>query len=138
MKEMIKKMNVCGARMVFRTGATAAEIERFEKNHAVRLPEDYRQLLMYSDGGELFAPGFSFYGVKEDTWNLAKENSAKNREPYDLPADLYIFGTQNYGDPVCFDLDTYEVVQWDHETQSGACAWDSLQDFLGDMIAELA
>ena len=135
MEDLIKRLKKIGVGMFFEKGASQADIEAFEKEQALRLPEDYRQWLMFTNGAEIFAPGCCLLGIDPGTWNLAKANTAAERTGYEMIDDLYIIGTQNYGDPVCFDRETFEIVQWDHEIRTPACAWDSFSEFLEDMIA---
>ena len=50
--------------MDFIPPATAAEIGAFEVENKIHLPIQYRDWLMYSDGGELFLPaGIQLHGV---------------------------------------------------------------------------
>ena len=51
-------------KMDFIPPATAAEIGAFEVENKIHLPIQYRDWLMYSDGGELFLPaGIQLHGV---------------------------------------------------------------------------
>lgn len=134
MKNVIHQLQTSACRMFFVPGVSAEELDRYEQTQGVRLPEDFRQWLMFSNGGELFAPGLVLLGIPAEKWNLATANTPESREEYELPEDLYIIGIQNYGDPICFDHETFEIVQWDHETLEASCAWDSFRDFLEDLI----
>lgn len=134
MKELIQKLQNSTSRMFFVSGVSAEALDLYEQTQGIRLPGDYRQWLMFSNGGELFAPGLVLLGIPAEKWNLATANTPESREEYELPEDLYIIGTQNYGDPICFDRETFEIVQWDHETVEASSAWDSFRDFLENLI----
>ena len=134
MKELIQKLQNSTSRMFFVLGVSAEALDLYEQTQGIQLPEDYRQWLMFSNGGELFAPGLVLLGIPAEKWNLATANTPEFREEYGLPEDLYIIGTQNYGDPICFDRETFEIVQWDHENAEASCAWDSFRDFLENLI----
>ena len=50
--------------MSFLDPATEKQISAFEKKNGFTFPEEYREWLTFSDGGELFLPaGMQFYGV---------------------------------------------------------------------------
>ena len=42
--------------MNFLDPATPEQISEFERKNGIRLPEQYREWLAFSDGGELFLP----------------------------------------------------------------------------------
>lgn len=45
-------------------GETQAQISEFEYANEIKFPEQYRQWLLFSDGGECFLPaGAQFYDV---------------------------------------------------------------------------
>lgn len=134
MKELISKLQGIHKGMFLNPGVSEAELEQFEKDHAIRLSPDYRQWLQAFNGGELFAPGYNLCGIPSTEWNLVNANDPHSRRGYDLPADLYIIGVFSFGDPICMDTETFEIVQWDHELQNVASAWDSFRDFLADVI----
>jgi hypothetical protein len=63
LKSIIDKICQQG-KMSFLDGATAEQISHFEKEHNVILPQNYKEWLQFSDGGECFLPaGVQFYGV---------------------------------------------------------------------------
>ena len=81
-------------RMIFREGAAPEEICAFETANGVTLPEQYKEWLMISDGGDFFLPaGIQFYGVAHKPVIDVTED--------DRPSDSYIvIGALANGDPV--------------------------------------
>ena len=52
-------------KMLFFDGVTEEQINQFEAENNVKLPTQYREWLMLSDGGECFLPaGVQFYGIE--------------------------------------------------------------------------
>lgn len=134
MNDLISKLQRIQTGMFLNPGISSEQLAQFEKEHAIRLAPDYRQFLMACNGGELFAPGYNICGIPPVKWNLLNANDPKDRRGYDLPAELYIIGAFSFGDPICMDTESFEIVQWDHELQEVTAAWDSFRDFLADVI----
>lgn len=82
--------------MNFLDATTEDKIETFEIAHNIKLPEKYREWLLFSDGGEIFLPaGIQFYGVDH--------KPIIDIEGDDWPDDSYIvIGTLASGDPIVF------------------------------------
>ena len=95
LKERIEILRLQGE-MRFVDRATEKEITQFEKENRVRLPEKYKEWLLFSDGGECFLPaGVQFYGVKHKP---IIDVGDRNR-----PDDRYVvIGALASGDPVVF------------------------------------
>ena len=63
LKKIIETFRKQGT-MSFLEPATEEQISAFEKENGITFPEEYREWLSFSDGGELFLPaGVQFYGV---------------------------------------------------------------------------
>ena len=80
----------------FLPAATIEQIAEFEKENHVCLPQQYKEWLMFSDGGELFLPaGIQLYGVNHNPIIDINDN--------DRPDDSYIvIGTLSFGNPIIF------------------------------------
>ena len=80
--------------MAFPEAASEEQIELFEKEHKLKLPQKYKEWLLFSDGGELYLPGgVQMYGVAHKPFiNLSDSNR---------PNDNYIvIGSLSSGDPI--------------------------------------
>lgn len=63
-KLIVDKFNQKG-KMSFLEETTEEKIAEFEKEYSVKLPEKYKEWLLFSDGGELFLPaGIQLYGIE--------------------------------------------------------------------------
>ena len=114
------------------------EIYKFEKNNKITLPLPFLELLKRFDGGEILIPGPIVYGIKESlSRNTIKEiNSKENRSHFSIPNNYLIIAKLNYGDIICINLNApHDVIQWDHETDSTFCNWDSLNEWLADNLS---
>jgi len=108
LQELIYKYKELGMMRLCK-GATKEQISTFEKNHAVSLPNKYKEWLEYSDGGDLFLPaGIQLYGVAEKpTINVDDE---------DRPNKNYIvIGTLSTGDPILCEKSGEQIEIYNHE-----------------------
>ena len=82
--------------MNFLDATTEDKIHAFEMKYNIKLPEKYREWLLFSDGGEIFLPaGIQFYGVEH--------KPIIDIEDDDRPDDSYIvIGALASGDPIIF------------------------------------
>lgn len=89
--------------------ATKEQIESFEKKNKVKLPQKYKEWLLYSDGGHICLPaGIQFYGVSQKPQIDINNN--------DRPDDTYIvIGALATGDPVLFKKETEQVSIYNQE-----------------------
>ena len=89
--------------------ATKDQIESFEKKNKVKLPQKYKEWLLFSDGGHICLPaGIQFYGV------LQKPQIDISSE--DRPNDTYVvIGALATGDPILFKKDTEQVAIYNQE-----------------------
>lgn len=96
-------------KMAFLTGATKEEIAEFEKSNSISFPEQYKEWLSFSDGGELFLPaGIQLYGVAH------KPLIDVNYD--DRPNNKYVvIGALSTGDPVLFKRGKTSIAIYNHE-----------------------
>ena len=96
-------------KMNFLEGAKKEDIKDFEKKHNIRLPEKYKEWLLFSDGGECFLPaGVQFYGVNHKPIIDIEDN--------DRPDDSYIvIGMLAPGDPIIFKKTEEKICIYNHE-----------------------
>lgn len=75
-------------------GATEEEIEDFERESGIEFPEQFREWLLFSDGGECYLPeGVQFYGVAH--------KPVIDVEDDDRPDEGYVvIGALGTGDPI--------------------------------------
>ncbi len=92
--------------------ASLEDISRFEEMHGIRLPQQYREWLQYTDGGILFPPaGVQLYGVAhKPLLSFSKE---------ECPDSMYVAaGAMPYGDPVLFEKKSGRFMIFNREAQS--------------------
>ena len=94
--------------MHFITPATKEQIEAFEKENDIVLPEKYKEWLQFSDGGECFLPGgVQLYGVHQKPIIDVHYD--------DRPNDNYIvIGALSNGDPIIFEKGKEEISFYNH------------------------
>lgn len=118
-------------------GLTKEKIIEFETENRISLPEDLKELYQYFDGGELFIPGTTVYGLYDPKveYTVRNANRGEIRQKMSLPVTYLIIAKLNYGDLICIDLNSpHKVVQWSHETDEMFCEWESLGQWLSEMI----
>ena len=95
LKKIIETFEKQGT-MSFFEPASEEQISAFEKENGITFPEEYREWLTFSDGGELFLPaGMQFYGVAH--------MPLIDTEDDERPDDSYIaIGRMCDGAPVLF------------------------------------
>ena len=95
-KNITDEFNTQG-KMVYLDATTNEKIELYEKNMNIKLPSQYKEWLMFSDGGDLFLPaGIQLYGVEHKPLiEACEEDKLKN--------DYFIIGALATGDPILCD-----------------------------------
>lgn len=95
--------------MAFLSGASAEQISRFENEHGITLPSQYKDWLLFSDGGECFLPaGIQLFGVAHKPLIDINDN--------DRPNDNYIIiGAFSNGDPILCEKTGNQISVFDHE-----------------------
>ena len=113
----------------FIEGATEEQISNFEKENKIKLPSQYREWLLFSDGGEFYIPaGPQMYGVAHEP--LINTN-LDNR-----PDDTYIvIGVLSFGDPILFKKDSEKIYIYNHEdgTIAEDETYENFYSFLKDL-----
>ena len=124
------------SKMSFFSPASNEDILNFSNQHNFQLPKSYVELISCFDGGELFIPGTVIYGILEHEHNktVVDMNGKKYRSNSSMPRTLLIFGRLNFGDWICIDLNTSEIIEWDHELDEEYCKWNSMEEWLQETI----
>lgn len=93
----------------FLDGATEEQINEFERNNNIKLPQQYKEWLLLSDGGEFFLPaGIQLYGVAHKPAIDVNEN--------DRPSNEYtVIGALATGDPILIKKESEQIVIYNHE-----------------------
>ena len=109
--------------------ATKEQIESFEKTNNVKIPNKYKEWLLYSDGGHICLPaGIQFYGVSQKP--LIAMNSV------DIPDDSYvIIGELSTGDPILFKKNSEQVAIYNQDGNKVESdeIYEDFEKFLNDI-----
>ena len=114
------------------------EIYEFEKDNKISLPVPLLELLKKFDGGEILIPGPTIYGIKRSSSRktIREINSKESRSLFNIPNNYLIISKLNYGDFICINLNhPYDIIQWEHETDSIFCSWNSVEEWLADNLS---
>ena len=108
LKNILDTINSQG-KMHFLKGVTQEQILAFENANGITLPEQYKEWLTYSDGGEFFLPaGVQFYGIAHKPVIDVSDN--------DRPSEDYIaIGALASGDPILCKKEGEQIVRYNHE-----------------------
>ena len=115
--------------MNFLPETSEEKITVFEKEKNIRLPEKYKEWLLFSDGGEFFLPaGIQLYGIEH--------KPLINIDNNDRPSDEYIvIGTLASGDPILCEKAGEKITIYNQE--AGRIEDDEIYDdfmaFLNDL-----
>ena len=128
LKIIVDKISAQG-KMSFFDGATEEQIDQFETESNIKLPSQYREWLLFSDGGECFLPaGVQFYGVNHKP--LIDTNCD------DRPDEKYvIIGALSTGDPILCEKDGETISIYNHE--DGRIEEDEIYDDFRSFLNEL-
>ena len=128
LKVIVDKFKEQG-KMNFLEATTEEKISEFEKEHSVKLPEKYKEGLLFSDGGEFFLPaGIQLYGVENKPVIDVNNN--------DRPSDEYVvIGALASGDPILCEKAGEKIAIYNQE--AGKIEDDEIYDdfiaFLNDL-----
>jgi len=128
LKVIVDKFKEQG-KMNFLEATTEEKISEFEKEHSVKLPEKYKEWLLFSDGGEFFLPaGIQLYGVENKPVIDVNNN--------DRPSDEYVvIGALASGDPILCEKAGEKIAIYNQE--AGKIEDDEIYDdfiaFLNDL-----
>jgi hypothetical protein len=95
--------------MRFLEGASEEQISGFEEKQKIKLPSQYKEWLLFSDGGEFFLPaGIQLCGVAHKPFIDVNDN--------DRPDDSYIvIGALSSGDPIVCEKTGEQISIYNHE-----------------------
>jgi hypothetical protein len=98
-------------KMNFLTETTKEKIDEFEKEKNVKLPEKYKEWILFSDGGEFFLPaGIQLYGIEHKPI-IDVDNT-------DRPSDEYIvIGALASGDPILCEKSGEKIAIYNQEAE---------------------
>lgn len=139
LNEIIKLLRSYADVMEFMPPVSMIDVFSYEKKMGHKLPESYVNLLKQFNGGEIFIPGTEIYGVRprERYYSLDDANMSEKRSALSIPDDYLIVGKLNFGDLICIDLNgSGEVIQWDHENDEEYLRWNSINNWLTEIIGD--
>ena len=108
LKDIIASLEKKGE-MLLQEGASEDQIAEFENKNSFHFPLQYKEWLLFSDGGECFVPaGVQFYGIgHKPTINVDDD---------DRPNDSYIvIGALCNGDPILCEKNNDQISIYNHE-----------------------
>lgn len=110
LSKIIEKINAQG-KMRFLEAATEEQLNEFERKNNIIFPNQYRQWLLFSDGGECFLPaGVQFYGVNHKPIIDVNNN--------DRPDNTYVvIGALASGDPILIKKETETICIYNQENE---------------------
>lgn len=111
--------------MKFNVGASIEEIKKFENDTKIILPKDYKDWLVFSDGGELFIPGINLYGVSNRPF-------IRRGDGIEAPENYIVIGRTIYGNALCFKDGEEKIIEWEHESFEEFLVWDNFILFLAE------
>ena len=128
LKGIVDKFKEQG-KMDFLPETSEEKVTSFEKENSVKLPEKYKEWLLFSDGGELFLPaGIQLYGVEHKPLIDVNDNTRPNE-------DYVVIGALASGDPILFKKDSEKIAIYNQA--AGRIEDDEIYDnfvaFLNDL-----
>ena len=117
----------------FLENATKEQIISFENDNSITLPSQYKEWLVYSDGGELFLPaGVQFYGVAHKPLIDVNDNNRPSEE-------YIVIGALASGDPILCQKEGDQVAIYNREASriEEDEVYQSFYAFLSDLNAIL-
>ncbi len=128
LKVIVDKLKEQG-KMDFLPETSEEKVTSFEKENSVKLPEKYKEWLLFSDGGELFLPaGIQLYGVEHKPLIDVNDNSRPSE-------DYVVIGALASGDPILFKKDSEKIAIYNQA--AGRIEDDEIYDnfvaFLNDL-----
>ena len=96
------------------------------------VPDPYLELLGYSNGMELFAPGTVLYGIDSaDFPSLKEKNTPDFKSAYGIDTVLFVIGEFNFGDLLCMErLPPYRLCLWDVTEKKRMDEWENTEEFI--------
>lgn len=110
-------------------GATEEMISNLEIELDILLPNEYKEFLRYSNGANLFGEDIILFSIGDDTnINVAFEV---------IDNELLVIGKYNFGDLICINLKTENIIQWSCENNNVFLEHYSLKDWIISSIEEM-
>lgn len=122
-------------------GAEEYNIKNFEKIHGIKLPDEYSELLKYTNGAELLEGDITLYSLYDEknhvkgSRQLGIANSPIMKKS--IPEELLVIGIYNFGDPICLNLKTGSIVQWSHEDNEPFLEYSNIKEWMISSIEEM-
>lgn len=105
---IIEQLNSQG-KMRFLDPATAEQIQSFEKEHGILLPDQYKEWLLSHDGGEFFLPaGVQLYGIAHKPVIDVNDSDRPNE-------NYVVIGSLASGDPILMEKGSPRISIYNHE-----------------------
>ncbi|MBT2659208.1 SMI1/KNR4 family protein [Bacillus sp. ISL-18] len=116
-----------------------------EKELSIPLPDDFKGLLLTTNGINIFSDSLRIYG-KRDSYVRKGDDAI---QPYDLtmhhsevkryfPDKYLVIGSYNWdGSHIVYDLETNQIHHCKRYTSNELNSWDNLNTFLSDEIKRL-
>lgn len=128
LKAIVDKLKEQG-KMIFLPETSEEKVTSFEKENSVKLPEKYKEWLLFSDGGELFLPaGIQLYGVEHKPLIDVNDNSRPSE-------DYVVIGALASGDPILFKKDSEKISIYNQT--AGRIEDDEIYDDFVDFLNDL-
>lgn len=112
-----------------KSGATEEMISNLEAELDILLPNEYKDFLKYSNGANLFGEDIILFSIGDYT-NIKVAFEVLNDE-------LLVIGKYNFGDLICINLKTENVIQWSCENNNVFLEHYSLKDWIISSIEEM-
>lgn len=110
-------------------GATEEMISNLETELDILLPNEYKEFLRYSNGANLFGEDIILFSIGDDT-NIDVAFEVIDNE-------LLVIGKYNFGDLICINLKTENIIQWSSENNNVFLEHYSLKDWIISSIEEM-
>lgn len=110
-------------------GATEEMISNLETELDILLPNEYKDFLRYSNGANLFGEDIILFSIGYDT-NIDVAFELIDNE-------LLVIGKYNFGDLICINLKTENIIQWSSENNNIFLEHYSLKDWIISSIEEM-
>ena len=130
--------------MIFNEGATEEQIVEFEMEFDVKIPDNYREILKFSNGIDAFEAGVFFYGLDKGNENsliyLTNPKEFHDEFNIDMPEDmdisdkLLVIG-DTFDPALCISLINQEISTWDLESNN-VCRYDDFYAFLEEDLID--
>ena len=124
-------------------GVSDEQIDLVEALIKKPFSQEYRTFLHIANGGDYFDSAFILFSVFDESnrfitpdVNLGANNMPGFAASLSIPESYIIIGIFNFGDLICLDSATGEVIQWDVENGDVFLSYVDLLDFLTQAKAD--